>query len=52
MFVLGVVIGLTSLTAKEVTLFQVATIALVVAASANVCSPLSKIHVLLDFFAT
>jgi hypothetical protein len=52
MLVLGVVIGLTSLTAKEVTPFLIATIALVVAASANVWSPLSKIHALLDFWAT
>jgi len=48
MLVLGVVIGLTSLTAKEVTPFLVATIALVVGASANVWSPLSKIHALPD----
>jgi hypothetical protein len=52
MLILGVIIGLTSLTAKEVTPFLIATIALVVAASTNVWSPLSKIHALLDFWAT
>ena len=52
MLILGVIIGLTSLTAKEVTPFLIATIALVVAASANVWSPLGQIHGLLDFWAT
>jgi hypothetical protein len=52
MLVLGLVIGLTSLTAKEVTPFLIATIALVVAASANVWSPLGQIHALLEFWAT
>lgn len=52
MLILGVIIGLTSLTVKEVTPFLIATIALVVAASANVWSPLGQIHALLDFWAT
>ncbi len=52
LLILGVIIGLTALTAKEVTPFLIATIALVVAASANVWSPLSQIHALLDFWAT
>ena len=52
MLILGVVIGLTSLTSKEVTPFLIATIALVVAASANVWSPLGQIHQLLEYWAT
>jgi hypothetical protein len=52
MLVLGIIIGITSITTKEVTPFLIATIALIVAASANVWSPLSQIHALLDFWAT
>jgi hypothetical protein len=52
MLVLGIIIGITSITTKEVTPFLIATIALVVAASANVWSPLDQIHALLDFWAT
>ena len=52
MLILGIIIGLTSITTKEVTPFLIATVALVVAASANVWSPLSQIHALLDFWAT
>ena len=52
MLVLGVIIGITSITTTEITPFLIATIALVVAASANVWSPLSQIHALLDFWAT
>jgi len=52
MLILGVIIGITSITAKEVTPFLIATIALVVAANANVWSPLGKIHLLLDYWAT
>jgi hypothetical protein len=52
MLVLGIIIGITSITAKEVMPFLIATIALVVAASANVWSPLDQIHALLDFWAT
>lgn len=52
MLILGVIIGITSITTKEITPFLIATIALVVAASANVWSPLSQIHALLDFWAT
>jgi hypothetical protein len=52
MLILGIIIGITSITAKEVTPFLIATIALVVAASANVWSPLGKIHALLDYWAT
>jgi hypothetical protein len=52
MLILGIILGLTSITAKEVTPFLIATIALVVAASANVWSPLGNIHQLLYFLAT
>jgi hypothetical protein len=52
MLILGIIIGITSITTKEVTPFLIATIALIVAASANVWSPLSQIHALLDFWAT
>ena len=52
MLVLGTIIGLLSITAKEVTPFLIATIALVVAASANVWSPLQNINELLYSFAT
>jgi hypothetical protein len=52
MLILGIIIGVTSITTKEVTPFLIATIALIVAASANVWSPLSQIHALLDFWAT
>ena len=52
MLILGIIIGITSITAKEVTPFLIATIALVVAATANVWSPLGKIHLLLDYWAT
>ena len=52
MLILGLILGLTSITAKEVTPFLIATIALVVAASANVWEPLANIHALLYFLAT
>jgi len=47
MLILGIIIGLTSITTKEVTPFLIATIALVVAAAANVWFPLSYVHELL-----
>jgi hypothetical protein len=52
MLILGIIIGITSITAKEVTPFLIATIALVVAANANVWSPLGKVYLLLDYWAT
>ena len=52
MLILGVIIGITSITAREVTPFLIATIALVVAANANVWVPLGKIHMLLAYWAT
>ncbi len=52
MLILGIIIGLTSITTKEVMPFLIAAIALVVAASANVWEPLGQIHGLLAFWAT
>lgn len=52
LLILGIIIGLTSITTKEVTPFLIATIALIVAASANVWEPLGTIHALLYFLAT
>ena len=52
MLILGLIIGLLSITTKEVTPFLIATIALVVAASANVWAPLENIHALLSSFAS
>jgi hypothetical protein len=52
MLILGIIIGLASITAKEVTPFLIATIALIVAASANVWAPLTRIHGLLYYWVT
>lgn len=52
MLILGIIIGLTSITTKEVTPFLIATIALLVAFSADVWEPLSRIHELLFYWAT
>lgn len=52
MLILGVVVGLVSITAKEAMPFLIATIALIVASSANVWSPLATIHPLLSDWAT
>ena len=52
MLILGIIVGITSITAKEVTPFLIATIALVVAANANIWSPLGQIHEILDYWAT
>jgi hypothetical protein len=51
MLILGVIIGLTSITEKEVTPFLIITIALIVASLSNVWSPLSNIHDLLYYWA-
>ncbi|MCW3985008.1 MAG: hypothetical protein NWE91_01135 [Candidatus Bathyarchaeota archaeon] len=50
MLILGIIIGLTSITMKEVTPFLIATIALMVAATGGVWSPLLKIEVLQVFY--
>ena len=58
MLILGVIIGLTSITAKEVTPFLIATIALMVAGTGigagigGVWYPLTRIHDLLYYWAT
>ncbi|MBS7632447.1 hypothetical protein KEJ15_02340 [Candidatus Bathyarchaeota archaeon] len=52
LLVLGIIIGFISITAKEIMPFLVATIALIVAASANVWYPLITIHELLYEWAT
>jgi hypothetical protein len=52
LLILGIIIGITSITAKEVTPFLIATIALIVASIANVWYPLSSIHELLYYWAT
>jgi lysylphosphatidylglycerol synthetase-like protein (DUF2156 family) len=52
MLILGIVIGVVSITGKEVMPFLIATIALVVASSTNVWQPLSQIHELLFHWVT
>jgi len=52
MLILGVVVGLTSITRKEVTAFLISTIALLVASAANVWAGLWYLHPLLFFWAS
>jgi hypothetical protein len=52
MLILGIVIGLTSITSKEVTAFLIATIALLVASAANVWAGVWYIHPLLYYWAS
>jgi len=58
MLILGIIIGLTSITAKEVTPFLIATIALMVAGTGvgigigGVWYPLTRIHEVLYYWAT
>jgi hypothetical protein len=52
MLILGIIIGLTSITAKEVQPFLIATIALIVAAAADIWSPLGYVHLLLADWAS
>ncbi|MDH7563491.1 MAG: hypothetical protein QHH24_01205 [Candidatus Bathyarchaeota archaeon] len=47
LLILGIIIGFITITSKEVMPFLIATIALIVAASANVWYPLNTIHALL-----
>lgn len=47
LLILGIVVGLISITSKEVTPFLIATIALIVATTSNVWQPLNTIHALL-----
>lgn len=51
LLILGVIVGLVSITVKEVTPFLVATIALIVASISNVWEPLTTIHPLLAYWA-
>jgi hypothetical protein len=52
LLILGVIVGLVSITVKEVTPFLIATIALIVASISNVWAPLSTIHSLLAYWST
>ena len=52
LLILGIIVGLVTITAKEVTPFLIATIALIVASISNVWSPLNTIHALLYNWAT
>lgn len=52
MLILGIIVGIVSITAKEVMPFLIASIALIVASSANVWAPLETIHGLLYYWAT
>ncbi|MEM4704529.1 MAG: hypothetical protein QXJ02_05625 [Candidatus Bathyarchaeia archaeon] len=47
LLILGVIVGIVSITTKEVMPFMIATIALIVAANADVWYPLNTIHGLL-----
>jgi hypothetical protein len=51
LLILGVFVGLVSITVKEVTPFLVATVALIVASISNVWEPLTTIHPLLAYWA-
>ncbi len=51
LLILGIIIGLTTITMKEVGPFLIATIALIVASAANVWGPLEQIHALLYYWA-
>jgi hypothetical protein len=52
LLILGIVVGLVNITAKETTPFLIATIALIVASISNVWGPLATIHELLFDWAT
>lgn len=52
MLILGVFIGLTTITAKKVLPFLIVTIALIVTNVADVWSPLNRIHGLLYYWVT
>jgi hypothetical protein len=51
LLILGIIVGLVSITAKEVNLFLIATIALIVAGTSQVWAPLASIHSLLAYWA-
>lgn len=52
LLILGIIVGLISITATEVQPFLIATIALIAASLANVWDPLAKINALLPYWAT
>jgi len=52
LLILGIIVGLVSITVKEVTPFLIAAIALIVASASNVWLPLDTIHGLLYHWAT
>jgi hypothetical protein len=52
MLILGIIVGLVSITAKEVQPFLIATIALVVVSLTNVWGSLETIHAILPYWAT
>jgi hypothetical protein len=52
MLILGIVVGLISITTTEVQPFLMATIALIAASLAHVWDPLYKIHAILPYWAT
>jgi hypothetical protein len=52
MVILGIIVGLISITAKEVQSFLIVTIALIVASLAQVWSPLDTIHPILFYWAS
>jgi hypothetical protein len=52
MLILGLIVGLISITAKEVQPFLIATIALIVASLANVWASLETINSILPYWAT
>jgi len=51
LLILGIVVGLVSITVKEVTPFLLAAIALIVASMSNVWSPLETVHPILAYWA-
>jgi hypothetical protein len=51
LLILGIIVGLVSITAGEVNLFLIATIALIVASISKVWTPLDAIHPLLAYWA-
>jgi len=52
MLILGIIVGLISVTAKEVNTYIMAAIALIVASISDVWAPLARIHNILPYFAT
>jgi uncharacterized membrane protein len=51
LLILGIAVGLITITTKQVTPYLIAAIALIVASSANVWQPLSTFHPLLYYWA-